>query len=78
MDYKIKKLYEIAPMLSPSIYETIFYNQYQGRADKESLILDNEVFEKYYIDENIYRNFFICKLRKIRKSSQLYRLKSNA
>ncbi len=47
MDYKIKKLYEIAPMLSPSIYETIFYNQYQGRADKESLILDNEVSAKY-------------------------------
>lgn len=65
MDYKIKKLYEIAPMLSPSIYETIFYNQYQGRADKESLILDNEVFEKYYIDENIYRNFLFSNSTKL-------------
>ena len=68
MDYKIKKLYEIAPMLSPSIYETIFYNQYQGRADKESLILDNEVFEKYYIDENIYRNFLFANSEKLGKS----------
>ena len=68
MDYKIKKLYEIAPMLSPSIYETIFYNQYQGRADKESLILDNEVFEKYYIDENIYRNFLFANSEKLGKA----------
>ena len=68
MDYKIKKLYEIAPMLSPSIYETIFYNQYQGRADKESLILDNEVFEKYYIDENIYRNFLFANSTRLGKA----------
>lgn len=68
MDYKIKKLYEIAPMLSPSIYETIFYNQYQGRADKESLILDDEVFEKYYIDENIYRNFLFSNSSRLGKS----------
>ena len=40
MDYSNVRLYEIASMLSPSVYETIFYSQYQGRSDKDAIILD--------------------------------------
>nr|WP_245580680.1 hypothetical protein [Brachyspira alvinipulli] len=51
------KLYEIASMLSPSVYETIFYSQYQGRSDKDAIILDDETFERCYVSDNVYKNF---------------------
>lgn len=65
---KTKKLYEIAPMLSPSIYETIFHNQYQGRSDKNSIILDDSIFDKYYVEENVYRSFLFSHSNKLNNS----------
>ncbi len=72
------KLYEVAPLLSPSIYETIFYNQYQGRSDKNSIILDDKIFNKFYIEENIYRNFLFSNSNRLKNAfnyiglSQMY------
>ena len=68
MDYTNIKLYEIASMLSPSIYETIFHSQYQGRSDKDAIILDNETFNKFYISDNIYKNFLFSNAIKLGKS----------
>ncbi|MEI0620126.1 hypothetical protein R4J18_05320 [Brachyspira pilosicoli] len=66
--YSNKKLYELAPLLSPSIYETIFYNQYEIRADKNAIILDDKVFDDVYIDEKIYRNFILSNSNRLGKS----------
>lgn len=68
MDYSNKKLYELAPLLSPSIYETIFYNQYEIRADKNAIILDDKVFDDVYIEEKIYRNFILSNSNRLGKS----------
>ena len=68
MDYTNIRLYEIASMLSPSIYETIFHSQYQGRSDKDAIILDNETFNKFYISDNIYKNFLFSNAIKLGKS----------
>ena len=66
--YSNKKLYELAPLLSPSIYETIFYNQYEIRADKNAIILDDKVFDDVYIEEKIYRNFILSNSNRLGKS----------
>ena len=66
--YSSKKLYELAPLLSPSIYETIFYNQYEIRADKNAIILDDKVFDDVYIEEKIYRNFILSNSNRLGKS----------
>ena len=66
--YNNKKLYELAPLLSPSIYETIFYNQYEIRADKNAIILDDKVFDDVYIEEKIYRNFILSNSNRLGKS----------
>lgn len=66
--YNNKKLYELAPLLSPSIYETIFYNQYEIRADKNAIVLDDKVFDDVYIEEKIYRNFILSNSNRLGKS----------
>lgn len=68
MDYSNVKLYEIASMLSPSVYETIFYSQYQGRSDKDAIILDDETFERYYVSDNVYKNFLFSNSMRLGKS----------
>lgn len=68
MDYNNVKLYEIASMLSPSVYETIFYSQYQGRSDKDAIILDDETFEKCYVSDNVYKNFLFSNSMRLGKS----------
>lgn len=62
------KLYELASMLSPSMYETIFHNQYQSRLDKEAFILDNDTFDKCYISESGYRTFVQSNAERLGKS----------
>ena len=68
MDYNNVKLYEIASMLSPSVYETIFYSQYQGRSDKDAIILDDETFEKCYVSDNVYKNFLFSNSMRLGRS----------
>ncbi len=55
-------------MLSPSVYETMFYSQYQGRSDKDAIILDDETFERYYISDNVYKNFLFSNSVRLGKS----------
>lgn len=61
------KLYEVASMLSPSIYETVFNRQYKSRFDKETFILDCDTFNKYYISENGYKNFINSNISRLGK-----------
>ena len=68
MDYSNVRLYEIASMLSPSVYETIFYSQYQGRSDKDAIILDDETFERCYVSDNVYKNFLFANAIRLGKS----------
>ncbi|EKV57737.1 hypothetical protein [Brachyspira hampsonii] len=68
MDYGNVRLYEIASMLSPSVYETIFYSQYQGRSDKDALILDDETFERCHVSDNVYKNFLFSNAARLGKS----------
>ncbi|WP_297299683.1 hypothetical protein [uncultured Brachyspira sp.] len=68
MDYSNVRLYEIASMLSPSVYETVFYSQYQGRSDKDAVILDDETFEKCYVSDNVYKNFLFSNSMRLGKS----------
>ena len=68
MYYDNVKLYEIASMLSPSVYETIFYSQYQGRSDKDAIILDDETFERCYVSDSVYRNFLFSNSIRLGKS----------
>ena len=68
MDYSNVRLYEIASMLSPSVYETVFYSQYQGRSDKDAIILDDETFEKCYVSDNVYKNFLFSNSMRLGKS----------
>ena len=68
MDYNDVKLYEIASMLSPSVYETIFYSQYQGRSDKDAIILDDETFERCYVSDNVYKNFLFSNSLRLGRS----------
>ena len=68
MDYNNVRLYEIASMLSPSVYETVFYSQYQGRSDKDAIILDDETFEKCYVSDNVYKNFLFSNSMRLGKS----------
>lgn len=65
MDYSNVRLYEIASMLSPSVYETIFYSQYQGRSDKDAIILDDETFD---VSDNVYKNFLFSNAIRLGKS----------
>ncbi|CRF34400.1 hypothetical protein BRSU_1993 [Brachyspira suanatina] len=69
MDYSNVRLYEIASMLSPSVYETIFYSQYQGRSDKDAIILDDETFERCYVSDNVYKNFLFSNTMRLGKSA---------
>ena len=55
-------------MLSPSVYETMFYSQYQGRSDKDAIILDDETFERYYVSDNVYKNFLFSNSMRLGKS----------
>ena len=55
-------------MLSPSVYETIFYSQYQGRSDKDAIILDDETFERCYVSDNVYKNFLFANAIRLGKS----------
>ncbi|MCZ9933948.1 hypothetical protein [Brachyspira hyodysenteriae] len=68
MDYSNVRLYEIASMLSPSVYETIFYSQYQGRSDKDAIILDDETFERCDVSDNVYKNFLFSNAIRLGKS----------
>lgn len=68
MDYSNVRLYEIASMLSPSVYETIFYSQYQGRSDKDAIILDDETFERCHVSDNVYKNFLFSNAIRLGKS----------
>ncbi|ASJ21986.1 hypothetical protein [Brachyspira hampsonii] len=68
MDYSNIRLYEIASMLSPSVYETIFYSQYQGRSDKDAIILDDETFERCHVSDNVYKNFLFSNAARLGKS----------
>ena len=68
MDYSNVRLYEIASMLSPSVYETVFNSQYQGRSDKDAIILDDETFEKCYVSDNVYKNFLFSNSMRLGKS----------
>ena len=68
MDYSNVRLYEIASMLSPSVYETIFYSQYQGRSDKDAIILDDETFERCHVSDNVYKNFLFSNAMRLGKS----------
>ena len=68
MDYSNVRLYEIASTLSPNVYETIFYSQYQGRSDKDAIILDDETFEMYYVSDNVYKNFLFSNSARLGKS----------
>ncbi|OEJ13959.1 hypothetical protein BFL38_04270 [Brachyspira hampsonii] len=68
MDYANVRLYEIASMLSPSVYETIFYSQYQGRSDKDAMILDDETFERCHVSDNVYKNFLFSNAARLGKS----------
>ncbi len=68
MDYSNLRLYEIASMLSPNVYETIFYSQYQGRSDKDAVILDSETFERYYVSDTVYKNFLFSNSMRLGKS----------
>lgn len=68
MDYNNVRLYEIASMLSPSVYETVFYSQYQGRSDKDAIILDDETFEKCYVSDSVYKNFLFSNSSRLGKS----------
>ncbi|MCZ9967045.1 hypothetical protein [Brachyspira hyodysenteriae] len=68
MDYSNVILYEIASMLSPSVYETIFYSQYQGRSDKDAIILDDETFERCHVSDNVYKNFLFSNAIRLGKS----------
>ncbi|TVL70467.1 hypothetical protein A9X74_09250 [Brachyspira hyodysenteriae] len=68
MDYSNVRLYEIAYMLSPSVYETIFYSQYQGRSDKDAIILDDETFERCHVSDNVYKNFLFSNAIRLGKS----------
>lgn len=61
------KLYEVASMLSPSIYETVLHQQYKSRFDKETFVLDCDTFDKFYISENGYRNFINSNISKLGK-----------
>ena len=65
---KYDKLYKIASMLSPSIYETVFHYQYQGRLDKDTFILPQKVFEKYYISEHGYKMFLDSNKEKLKNT----------
>jgi len=65
---KYDKLYKVASMLSPSIYETVFHYQYQGRSDKNTFILSQEVFDKYYISERAYKVFLDSNKEKLKNS----------
>lgn len=69
MNYRNARLYEIASMLSPSVYETMFYSQYQGRSDKDAIILDDETFERCYIHDNVYKNFLFSNSVRLGKSA---------
>lgn len=62
------RLYELASILSPSIYETVFHNQYKSRLDKEAFILDNDTFDKCYISRNGYRTFIQSNMDRIGKA----------
>ncbi|TVL75796.1 hypothetical protein A9X81_07195 [Brachyspira hyodysenteriae] len=68
MDYSNVRLYGIASMLSPSVYETIFYSQYQGRSDKDAIILDDETFERCHVSDNVYKNFLFSNAIRLGKS----------
>ncbi|MCZ9928096.1 hypothetical protein OFR22_10850 [Brachyspira hyodysenteriae] len=68
MDYSNVRLHEIASMLSPSVYETIFYSQYQGRSDKDAIILDDETFERCHVSDNVYKNFLFSNAIRLGKS----------
>ncbi len=65
---KYDKLYKIASMLSPSIYETVFHYQYQGRLDKDTFVLPQKVFEKYYISEHGYKVFLDSNKAKLKNT----------
>lgn len=65
--YEKIKLYELAPILSPSIYETIFFSQYQSRLDKGALILDEKTFRDCYISDNTYRIFLESNCEKLNR-----------
>ena len=68
MDYTNVRLYEIASMLSPSVYETMFYSQYQGHSDKDAIILDDETFEKCHVSDSVYKNFLFSNSMRLGKS----------
>ena len=81
---KQKKLYELAPMLSPSIYETEFNKQYKARSDNNAQILDKDIFESNYISESIYKIFINSNKKRLGKAinyiglSQLYQSTINS
>lgn len=68
MDYSKVRLYEVASILSPSMYETVFYSQYQVRSDKDAMVLDDETFEKCYVSNNVYKNFLFANAIRLGKS----------
>lgn len=81
---KYKKLYELASMLSPSIYETEFNKQYKARSDNTAQILDKDIFENNYISESVYKIFINSNKKRLGKAinyiglSQLYKSTINS
>lgn len=64
---KSNKLYKIASMLSPSIYETMFNSQYSDRSNKNTFLLGQVTFDKCYISERAYKMFLDSNKDRIKK-----------